>query len=170
MMRKAGVSILGLVVGLTIGMALPPASTIAAAPASIVGVWGFVSETDVETGKLLNDQNTIDAIWVFTNRYYVVARMEKNRKSLSTTELDKLPPPEQVKYYQQLMHYASTAGEYTASGGTLRRKWQISNGPDLIGQESVGKYSVDGAQLIVDLPRRSENSGPTMRLVYRRLE
>jgi hypothetical protein len=144
--------------------------TVAAAPDSIVGVWGFVSETNAETEKLQSDQDTLDAIWVFTNRYYVVARMTKNRKSLPRAELEKLPPAEKVKYYQQLRRYTSTAGEYTATNGTLRRKWQISNSPDLIGQESVGKYSVEADRLLVELPRRAADGGPTVRLVYRRLE
>jgi hypothetical protein len=119
---------------------------------------------------LQNDQNAVDAIWVFTNRYYVVARMLKNRKSLPRVALKELPPIEQVKYYQQLTRYASTAGEYTAANGTLRRKYQLSNSPDLIGQESVGKYSIDANRLLVELPRRAADGGPAVRLVYRRLE
>lgn len=145
-------------------------ATAPAAPGSIVGVWGFVSETNAETGKILNDQTSIEAIWVFTKRYYSVARMQKNRRTMSRAELEKLPAAEQVKYYQQLMRYSSTAGEYTASGGMLRRTWQVSNSPDLIGQQSVGKYSVEGDRLFVELPRRSAESGPAVRLVYRRLE
>lgn len=145
-------------------------SASSAPPNPIVGVWEFVSETDTETGKLLNDQKSIQALWVFTDRYYVVARMSTDRRSLPREDVQKLPPLEQVKYYEQLMRYASTAGEYSAAGGTLRRKWQISNSPDLIGQESVGKYSVEDDRLLVELPRRSAASGPGVRLVYRRLE
>jgi hypothetical protein len=139
-------------------------------PTPVTGVWGFVSETDAETGKILNDQNTLEAIWAFTNKYYVVARMQKGRTSLPRAELEKLPPAEQVKYYEQLRRYTSTAGEYSVEGQALRRKWQISNGPDLIGQESIGKYSVEGDRLLVELPRRSAANGPGVRLVYKRLE
>jgi len=169
-LSHVGGVVLGLVLGIGIGVPMRVNRTASAAPESIVGVWGFVSETDMETGKLLNDQTLIEAMWVFTKRHYIVARMQKNRKSLPPTEVERLPPAEQVRYYQQLMQYASTAGEYTASGGTLRRTWQISNGPDLIGQESVGKYSVEGDRLLVELPRRSPGGGPGVRLVYRRLE
>jgi Lipocalin-like domain len=160
-----------LAAGIVLGMTVAARSHATAAPAgSIVGVWSFVSETDTETGKPLNDEKTIEALWVFTNHYYVVARMQKGRTSMPAGELAKLPPTEQVKYFQQLQRYASTAGEYTASNGLLRRKWQISNSPGIIGQEQVAKYSVDGDRLTVDTPRRSADSGPAIRLVYRRLE
>src|SRR6266566_2294764 len=100
-----------LAVGAAIGVAIAANRSSAAAPVSIVGVWEFVSETDAETGKVLNDQKSLEALWVFTKRYYVVARMSKDRKSLPAAEVDKLAPTERVKYYQQLMRYTSTAGE-----------------------------------------------------------
>ena len=70
----------------------------------------------------------------------------------------KLTPPAKIKYYEQLIRYTSTAGEYSASEGMLRRKWQISNSPGLIGQESTGKYSVEGDRLLVELRENAPSS------------
>jgi hypothetical protein len=139
-------------------------------PTPITGVWGFVSETDAATGTLRYDVQAIDAIWVFTARHHCVARMQRNRRGLTRAEILRLPAAEQVKYYQQLLRYASTAGEYTVEGQTLRRKWQVANEPDLIGQESVSTYSVNKDRLVVNLPGRSPAAGPGVRLLYRRLE
>ncbi|HXH06929.1 MAG TPA: hypothetical protein VNI83_10100 [Vicinamibacterales bacterium] len=139
-------------------------------PTPVTGVWGFVSESDAATGTLRYDDMTTDAIWIFTARHHCVARMQRNRQALSRADLAKLPAPEQVKYYEQLLRYASTAGEYTVEGRTLRRTWRVANSPDLVGRESVATYRVDGDRLVVNLPSRSPASGPEVRLVYRRLE
>lgn len=139
-------------------------------PTPITGVWGFVSETDAATGALRFNEQAIDAIWIFTARHHCVARMQRSREGLPRAELARLPAAEQVNYYEQLLRYASTAGEYTVNGQTLRRKWQVANGPDLVGQESVATFSVDGDRLVVNLPGRSPASGPGVRLLYRRLE
>lgn len=160
---------LGLAFGFAIGMLawLPKP---AAARTPLTGVWGFASETSTETGALIRDDKTWSGIWIFTDRHHCLARMEKNRKGLSQAELAKLPAEEQVKHYQQLLNYSSTAGTYTVEGPTLRRQWLISQGPDIIGQESVTKFTVEGDRLIVDIPRRSGASGPAVRVIYRRLE
>src|SRR6476659_895788 len=101
-MRTVGLLAVGILLGIMIAERSHVIGTAAAAPAgSIVGVWSFVSETDTETGKLVNDATTIEALWVFTEHHYVVARMQKGRKSLPAAEIDKLSPPEQVKYFQQ---------------------------------------------------------------------
>jgi hypothetical protein len=96
--------------------------------------------------------------------------MQNDRQGLQRTEVAKLPATEQAKYYQQLLRYSSTAGTYTVEGDVLRRQWVISQGPDIVGQESVARFSVKGDRLIVDIPRRSAASGPAVRVVYRRLE
>lgn len=139
-------------------------------PTPITGVWGFVSETDAATGAVRHDQQAIDAIWMFTARHHCVARMQRSRQGLTRAELSRRPAVEQVKYYEQLLRYASTAGEYTVEGQTLRRQWQVANGPDLVRQESVATYSVEGNRLVVNLPARLPAPGPGVRLVYRRLE
>ena len=50
------------------------------------------------------------------------------------------------------------------------RQWDISLGPDIIGLESVAEVQVEGDRMFVDLPRRSEGSGPAVQVIYRRLE
>ena len=136
----------------------------------ITGVWAFVSETNTETGELVRDDSTWSGIWVFTKGYHCLARMDAQRTSLSDAELEALPAEEQVAYYEQFLGYSGTAGTYTVEGDTLRRQWDISLGPDIIGLESVATFSVEGDRLTVDLPRRSPDSGPSVRVVYRRLE
>ena len=136
----------------------------------ITGVWAFVSETNTETGELIRDDGTWSGIWVFTDGYHCLARMENNRTGLSRAEAEKLPLDEQVEYYKQRDRYSSTAGTYSVEGSTLRRQWQISHGPNIIGLESVANFSVKDDRFTVDLPRRSPDSGPAVRVVYRRLE
>jgi hypothetical protein len=137
---------------------------------AIAGVWAFVSETNAETGEVVRDERTWSGIWVFTERHHCLARMEKNRRALSEAEFSRLPAEEKVKYYEQLHHYSSTAGTYRVEGNTLRRQWQVSLGPEIIGQESVATFRVEGDRLTVDLPRRSKDSGPAAQVVYRRVE
>jgi len=136
----------------------------------ITGVWAFVSETNTETGELVRDDSTWSGIWVFTDGYHCLARMDNDRTARSAAELAELSPEEKAAHYEQLLNYSSTAGTYTVEGDTLRRQWQISLGPDIIGQESVAAVRVEGDRMIVDLPRRSEESGPSVQVVYRRLE
>lgn len=136
----------------------------------IEGVWGFVSETNTETGELVRDDSTWSGIWVFTKGYHCLARMDARRKGLSPSELEALPAEEKVAYYEQLLGYNGTAGTYTVEGDTLRRQWQIGLGPHIVGLESVTKFSVAGDRLTVDLARRSPDSGPAARVEYRRLE
>lgn len=66
--------------------------------------------------------------------------------------------------------YALTAATYTGSGKSLTRTWDISLGPEIIGQAQTARVSVGGEALTVDFPRRSAASRPASRLVYRRLE
>lgn len=136
----------------------------------ITGVWAFVSETNTETGELVRDDSTWSGIWVFTNGYHCLARMDNNRTARSAAELAELPPEEQVEHYQQLLNYSGTAGTYQIEGDTLRRQWDVSLGPDIIGLESVAKVRVEGDRMFVDLPRRTEESGPAVQVIYRRLE
>ncbi len=136
----------------------------------ITGVWAFVSETNTETAELVRDDSTWSGIWVFTNGYHCLARMDSNRTARSAAELAELSPEEQVAHYEQLLNYSGTAGTYQIEGDTLRRQWQISLGPDIIGLESVAKVRVEGDRMFVDLPRRSEESGPAVQVIYRRLE
>ena len=136
----------------------------------ITGVWAFVSETDTETGELVRDDSTWSGIWVFTNGYHCLARMDNNRTARPAAELAELSPEEQVAHYEQIQNYSGTAGTYQIEGDTLRRQWQISLGPDIIGLESVAKVRVEGDRMFVDLPRRSEESGPAVQVIYRRLE
>lgn len=136
----------------------------------ITGVWAFVSETNTETGELVRDDSTWSGIWVFTNGYHCLARMDNNRTARSAAELAELSPEEQVAHYVQLLNYSGTAGTYQIEGDTLRRQWDVSLGPDIIGLESVAKVRVDGDRMFVDLPRRSEESGPAVQVIYRRLE
>jgi hypothetical protein len=147
-----------------------PAARAAAPSTSIAGAWAFESETNTETGEVTHSDKDMEAIWVFTSRYHCLARMERNRHGVRKAELDALPPDKQVQYYEQLLKYASTAGTYTTSGNRLTRLWQISLGPELVGEQSVATYSADRTRLVVDLPRRDSSSGPATRVVYRRLE
>ena len=146
------------------------ADAIANPSKSIEGVWAFVSETNTETGELVRDDSTWSGIWVFTKSHHCLARMDAQRKSLSPSELEALSAEEKVVYYEQLLGYSGTAGTYTVEGDTLRRKWQISLGPNIVGLESVTKFSVEGNQLTVERTRRSPDSGPAASYVYRRLE
>lgn len=136
----------------------------------ITGVWAFVSETNTETGELVRDDSTWSGIWVFTNGYHCLARMDNNRTARSAAELAELTPEEQVAHYEQLLNYSGTAGTYQIEGDTLRRQWNVSLGPDIIGLESVAKVRVEGDRMFVDLPRRTEESGPAVQVIYRRLE
>ncbi len=136
----------------------------------ITGVWAFVSETNTETGELVRDDSTWSGIWVFTNGYHCLARMDNNRTARSAAELAELSSEEQVAHYEQLLNYSGTAGTYQIEGDTLRRQWDVSLGPDIIGLESVAKVRVEGDRMFVDLPRRSEESGPAVQVIYRRLE
>ncbi|MDE2881781.1 MAG: lipocalin-like domain-containing protein [Acidobacteriota bacterium] len=136
----------------------------------ITGVWAFVSETNTETGELVRDDSTWSGIWVFTNGYHCLARMDNNRTARSAAELAELPPEEQVAHYEQLLNYSGTAGTYQIEGDTLRRQWDVSLGLDIIGLESVAKVRVEGDRMFVDLPRRTEESGPAVQVIYRRLE
>ena len=136
----------------------------------ITGVWAFVSETNTETGELVRDDSTWSGIWVFTDGYHCLARMDNNRTARSAAELAELTPEEQVAHYEQLLNYSGTAGTYQIEGDTLRRQWDVSLGPDIIGLESVAKVRVEGDRMFVDLPRRSEESGPAVQVIYRRLE
>lgn len=136
----------------------------------ITGVWAFVSETNTETGELIRDDSTWSGIWVFTNGYHCLARMDNDRTARSAAELAELSPEEQVAHYEQLLNYSGTAGTYQIEGDTLRRQWDVSLGPDIIGLESVAKVRVEGDRMFVDLPRRSDESGPAVQVVYRRLE
>lgn len=136
----------------------------------ITGVWAFVSETNTETGELVRDDSTWSGIWVFTNGYHCLARMDNNRTARSAAALAELSPEEQVAHYEQLLNYSGTAGTYEIEGDTLRRQWDVSLGPDIIGLESVAKVRVEGDRMFVDLPRRSEESGPAVQVIYRRLE
>lgn len=136
----------------------------------ITGVWAFVSETNTETGELVRDDSTWSGIWVFTNGYHCLARMDNNRTARSAAELEALSPEEQVAHYEQLLNYSGTAGTYQIDGDTLRRQWDVSLGPDIIGLESVAKIRVEGDRMFVDLPRRTEESGPAVQVIYRRLE
>ncbi len=136
----------------------------------ITGVWAFVSETNTETGELIRDDSTWSGIWVFTNGYHCLARMDDSRTARSAAELAELSLEEQVAHYEQLLNYSGTAGTYQIDGDTLRRQWDVSLGPDIIGLESVATVRVDGDRMFVDLPRRSEESGPAVQVLYRRLE
>lgn len=136
----------------------------------ITGVWAFVSETNTETGELVRDDSTWSGIWVFTNGYHCLARMDNNRTARTAAELAELSPAEQVAHYEQLLNYSGTAGTYQIEGDTLRRQWDVSLGPDIIGLESVAKVRVEGDRMFVDLPRRTEESGPAVQVIYRRLE
>ena len=136
----------------------------------ITGVWAFVSETNTETGELVRDDSTWSGIWVFTNGYHCLARMDNNRTARSAAELAELSPEEQVAHYEQLLSYSGTAGTYQIEGDTLRRQWDVSLGPDIIGLESVARVRVEGDRMFVDLPRRTEESGPAVQVIYRRLE
>ena len=136
----------------------------------ITGVWAFVSETNTETGELVRDDSTWSGIWVFTNGYHCLARMDNNRTARSAAELAELTPEEQVAHYEQLLNYSGTAGTYQIEGDTLRRQWDVSLGPDIIGLESVARVRVEGDRMFVDLPRRTEESGPAVQVIYRRLE
>ena len=136
----------------------------------ITGVWAFVSETNTETGELVRDDSTWSGIWVFTNGYHCLARMDNNRVARSAAELAELTPEEQVAHYEQILNYSGTAGTYQLEGDTLRRQWDVSLGPDIIGLESVAKVRVEGDRMFVDLPRRTEESGPAVQVIYRRLE
>ena len=136
----------------------------------ITGVWAFVSETNTETGELVRDDSTWSGIWVFTNGYHCLARMDNNRTARTAAELAELSPEEQVAHYEQLLNYSGTAGTYQIEGDTLRRQWDVSLGPDIIGLESVAKVRVEGDRMFVDLPRRTEESGPAVQVIYRRLE
>ncbi len=136
----------------------------------ITGVWAFVSETNTETGEMVRDDSTWSGIWVFTNGYHCLARMDNNRTARSAAELAELPLEEQVAHYEQLLNYSGTAGTYQIEGDTLRRQWDVSLGPDIIGLESVATVRVEGDRMFVDLPRRGEESGPAVQVLYRRLE
>ncbi len=136
----------------------------------ITGVWAFVSETNTETGELVRDDSTWSGIWVFTNGYHCLARMDNSRTARSAAELAELSPEEQVAHYEQLLNYSGTAGTYQIEGDTLRRQWDVSLGPDIIGLESVARVRVEGDRMFVDLPRRTEESGPAVQVIYRRLE
>jgi hypothetical protein len=136
----------------------------------VTGVWAFVSEVNMETGQPIHDDSTWSGLWLFTGRHHCLARMEGGRKSLPDAELAKLPAERQAEYYRQLTRYSSTAGLYTVAGDTLRRTWLISQGPDLVGEESAAKFSIQGDRMTVELPRRSSASGPSARVIYRRLE
>lgn len=136
----------------------------------ITGVWAFVSETNTETGELVRDDSSWSGIWVFTNGYHCLARMDNNRTARSAAELEALSPEEQLAHYEQLLNYSGTAGTYQIEGDTLRRQWQISLGPDIIGLESVAMVRVEDNRMFVDLPRRTEESGPAVQVIYRRLE
>ena len=136
----------------------------------ITGVWAFVSETNTETGELIRDDSTWSGIWVFTNGYHCLARMDDSRTARSAAELAELSLEEQVAHYEQLLNYSGTAGTYQIDGDTLRRQWDVSLGPDIIGLESVATVRVEGDRMFVDLPRRSEESGPAVQVLYRRLE
>ena len=149
------------------------ADAIANPSKSIEGVWAFVSETNTETGELVRDDSTWSGIWVFTKSHHCLARMDAQRKSLSPSELEALSAEEKVVYYEQLLAYSGTAGTYTVEGNTLRRKWLISLGPNIIGRESEDKFSIEGDKLIIDLSQhhvRSPDARPGKRVVYRRLE
>lgn len=141
-------------------------------PSSIVGVWAFVSDTNTETGELVRDDSTWSGIWIFTDGYHCLARMQDGRVASTSAELEALEPAERIGHYEQLLNYSSTAGSYVVEGDTLLREWQISLGPTIIGIQSVATYSVEdnGDRLIVNLPRRSPDSGASARVVYRRLE
>jgi hypothetical protein len=173
-MRSTRAAILGAgaSVGMVLGMLLRSsyADVTPGTVSSVEGVWGFVSETNTETGQTLHTDRDLKAIWIFSKKYYCLARMDVNRTARSKAELQKAPPDEQVKYYEQLLQYASTAGTYSVSGDTLTRNWDISLGPDIIGQKQMAHFSSDREHLTVDLPRRSPTSGPASRVVYRRLE
>ena len=136
----------------------------------ITGVWAFVSETNTETGELVRDDSTWSGIWVFTNGYHCLARMDNNRIARSAAELEALSPEAKVAHYEQLLDYSGTAGTYQIEGDTLRRQWDVSLGPDIIGLESVATFRVEGDRMFVDLPRRTEESGPAVQVIYRRLE
>ena len=167
-------------VSLLLAFAVSAAGFLACAPAPpaeeddgttpITGVWAFVSETNTESGELVRDDSTWSGIWVFTNGYHCLARMDNNRTGRSASEIEALPPEEQVAHYEQILNYSGTAGTYQIEGDTLRRQWQISLGPDIIGLESVAKVRVEGDRMFVDLPRRTEESGPAVQVIYRRLE
>jgi hypothetical protein len=169
-MKSSVATVLGFAAGVSVGVALAAPTVHALKRTPIIGVWAFVSETNSETGQVTHTDKDMDAIWMFTDRFHCVARMERERPVLTTAEVNALPADEKVNYYERQLKYASTAGTYTTSGNTLDRLWQISLGPELIGQHSVAPYSADGNQLSVELPRRSAASGPAMRVVYRRLE
>lgn len=158
--------------GIGIGFVLSaqlPSSGSAAAPTPVTGVWSFVSETNPETGAV-RDEKELNAIWVFTNGYHCVARMQTGRQGRARDEVAKLPLEERVRHYEQMLRYVSNAGPYSVRGKTLSRDWQISLEPTMIGDKSVATFSVESDRLIVDLPRRSPGGGPGSRVVYRRLE
>lgn len=136
----------------------------------IQGVWAFVSETDMETGELVRDDSTWTGIWIFTQRYHCLARMANGRQALAPEELRRLSGQERADYLDGLLRYSSTAGTYKVNGNDLLRQWDVSLGPGIIGMASTARFTVDGDELTVDLPRRSPDTGPAVRVVYRRLE
>jgi hypothetical protein len=170
MLRRVGALVTFGTLATGLGWAARGGTTPQGEALAIAGVWAFVSETNLETGELARDDRTWSGIWVFTGRHHCLARMEKNRRAIPDAELSHLPAEEKVKYYEQLYRYSSTAGTYSVEGSTLRRRWEVSLGPEIIGQESVATFQVEGDRLTVDLPRRSPGSGPAARVVYRRLE
>lgn len=162
LLRLAAGGLLGAV--LTACAAGPPAA------GAIQGVWAFVSETNLETGELVRDDSTWTGIWIFTERYHCLARMANGRQALAPEELRRLSGQERADYLEGLQRYSSTAGTYRVNGDVLRRQWDVSLGPGIIGTESTARFTVDGDELTVDLPRRSPDTGPAVRVVYRRLE
>jgi len=168
LIRYFGLCAAGAALALSACAPAPPVEEEEGTP--ITGVWAFVSETNTETGELVRDDSTWSGIWVFTNGYHCLARMDNNRTARSAAELAELTPEEQVAHYEQLLNYSGTAGTYQIEGDTLRRQWDVSLGPDIIGLESVAKVRVEGDRMFVDLPRRSEESGPAVQVIYRRLE
>ncbi len=137
---------------------------------SIAGIVWLGCQAQPPPSAPAADDTTWSGIWVFTKGYHCLARMDPQRTSLSDAELEALPAEEQVAYYEQLLGYSGTAGTYRVEGDTLRRQWDISLEPDILGLESVTTFSVEGDRLTVDLPRRSPDSGPSVQVVYRRLE
>ena len=150
MSRRAA---LGIATGAVLIAASVLLKTATAAPsaASIEGVWAFVSETNTENGQLLHSDKDLAAIWIFSKKYYCLARTERSRVGRTKAELEAMTPQDQVRYYEQYLRYASTAGTYSVSGHELTRTWDISLGPEIIGQKQTARFSIDGDRLTVDL-------------------
>ena len=104
----------------------------------------FVTRRRDRRAALKFFKRTMSGIWVFTNGYHCLARMDNNRTARSAAELAELAPEEQVAHYEQLLNYSGTAGTYQIEGDTLRRQWDVSLGPDIIGMESVAKVRGGG--------------------------